>query len=760
MTGPIDFLLVGGGLAAATAAETLRLEGADGTIAILSAEPWLPYQRPPLSTQFLLGTQSEEQLPIFNESFYREQAIDLILGARATEVDADQRIVRTDRAVEIGYRKLLIATGATPVRLTIPGSTLAGLYYLRTLADARDIKRAAEHASRVVVVGGSFLAIELAASLSANGIHVTLVAMEEILLDKLESQSISDFFDRTYREHGVDIVLGDEVTGFSGETKVEAVRTRSGKTLPCEMALVAAGVAPEVEFLRGSGIEIDDGVVVDRYLQTNLPDIFAAGDVASFFDPVFNIRRRIEHWDNAIKQGRLAARNMLGQRMPYDEVSYFFCDVFDITFDFIGYPEIGDQKIARGSLNDRSFALFYLKEEVPRALFSLGRPAHETKAVEGLIRHRVNLQAIINKLSDPQFPLEQIPTQNILVLQGGGALGAFECGVVKALEDGGTYPDIVAGVSIGAFNAAVIAGNPKHPSAALESFWHDLAIVTPEIPDEASRRILSSWTSLVFGSPNFFHPKWFNPLWSLNQLPFNWTSFYDPSPVRDLLAKYTDFSRLKSSPIRLIVSAVNVETAQLEIFDSYVDDLTSDHILASGSLPPGFPWTTIGGKHYWDGGIVSNSPLEDVIERCGAAGKRIFIVDLFPGRKQLPANIVEVMFRRDEIVYSERIRNDVRTRNLLHDFRRLVEDILVDVPPEKRTQITQRPPYIQLMGDIAPTMITRIVREMAEDEPLSKDYDFSRLSIEQLKQSGYRATVNALASSKITSLSMSSMEIA
>lgn len=744
MTTKVDFLLVGGGLASATAAETLRLEGAAGTIAILSAEAYPPYQRPPLSTQFLLGTQTEDRLSIFDDSFYREHSIDVILGTRATHLDADNQVIRTDRAGEFQFRKLLIATGAAPIRLQIPGSTLPGIHYLRTLADALDIRHSADSAKHAVVVGGSFLAVELAASLSARGIRVTLVAMEEILLDKLESQSVSDFFNRYYSEHGVEIVVGDEVIGFLGEARIEGVRTRSGKIIACDLALVATGVAPEVAFLQGSGIEVDDGIVVDRYLQTNLPDIFAAGDVANFFDPVFNIRRRIEHWDNAIKQGRLAAKNMLGQRAPYDEVSYFFCDVFDITFDFFGYPEIADKKITRGSFEDRSFALFYLKEDVPRALFSLGRPAQETKAVEALIRYRVNLHAITSKLGDPQFRIEQIPTQNILVLQGGGALGAFECGVVKGLEERGIYPDIVAGVSIGAFNGAVIAGNPDRPGAALEAFWHDLEVVTPEIPDGSLRRILSSWTSLVLGSPKFFHPKWFTPFWGLNQLWLNWTSFYDPSPVRELLAKYVDFGRLGSSPIRLLVSAVNVETAQLEIFDSYVDDLTPDHILASGSLPPGFPWTTIDGKHYWDGGIVSNSPLEGVIERCGTAGKRVFIADLFPGKKQLPANIVEVMFRRDEIVYSERIRNDERTRNVLHDFRRLVEEVLVDVSPDKLTQIKQRPRYIQLMGDIAPTVITRIVREMAEDEPLSKDYDFSALSIEQHKQSGYSATLKAL----------------
>ncbi len=746
MTKQADFLLIGGGLACATAAETLRLEGADGSITILSAEDHLPYQRPPLSTQFLLGTLRDDQLPILPESFYREHSIDLILGTRASQLDAKNQLVQTDPAGEIRYRKLLIATGAKPVHLPIAGATLSGIYYLRTLADAQNIRRAAETAKRAVVIGGSFLGVELAAALSPKGIHVTIVAIESLLLDKLESPALSEFFRGYYRDHGVDIILGDEVTAFIGEPNVSGVTTRSGRTLQCDLVLVAIGVAPDVGFLQGAAVELADGIVVDRFLQTNQPHIFAAGDVANFFDPVFNIRRRIEHWDNAIKQGRLAAKNMLGQRVPYDEVSYFFCDVFDVSFDFFGLPEVADEQIARGSLSDRSFALFYLKNDVPRALFSLGRQAQETKAVEALIRYRVNLQGVKSRLSDPQFALEQIPNQNVLILQGGGALGAFECGVVKALEEKGIHLDIVAGVSMGAFNGAIIAANPRNAAAALDAFWHDLAIQTPEIPNESLRRILSGWTSLIFGSPKFFRPLWFTPMFGLGRDQFQWTSFYDTSPIKKLLTKYVDFSRLKSSPVRLLVNAVNVETAQLETFDSYVDDLTPDHILASGSLPPGFPWTTIGDSHYWDGGIVSNSPLEQVTERCGTAGKRVFIVDLFPGRTSLPTNVMEVMVRRDEIVYSERIRNDVRTRDVVREFHKLVGEILGDVPADKLVQIKQRPRYIQLMGDVAPATIMRIVR-LGEDDSLSKDYDFSSKSLEQHKRSGYTMTQQALGSS-------------
>src|SRR6185436_4319268 len=221
-------------------------------------------------------------------------------------------------------------------------------------------------------------------------------------------------------------------------------------------------------------------------------------------------------------------------------------------------------------------------------------------------------------------------------------------------------------------------------------------------------------------------------------------SYYDLSPVRRLLAKYFDFNALKSSPIRLLMSAVNVETAGLEVFDSYVDEITPDHIIASGSLPPAFPWTTIDGKHYWDGGIVSNSPLEQVIERCGTSGKRVFIVNLFPTKKPLPTNLIEVMGRRDEIVYTERIGRENGMTAFVNDFRKLVHEILSDVEPARREQLTQRPRYVQLMGDEGIFDVTRIVRPGTEGEPTSKDYDFSRASIEQHQRSGYEMAKQTL----------------
>jgi len=558
------------------------------------------------------------------------------------------------------------------------------------------------------------------------------------LMPHLDAPAISTFFRLHAEERGATVLLNDTAVAFRGKDKVRSLNTESGLSIPCDLVVISVGVAPATQFLEGSGIELDQGrIVVSDQLKTNQPNIFAAGDVVSFFDPVFSRRRHIEHWDNAIKQGRLAGKNMLGQRLRYDEISYFFCDVGDVSFSMLGDPDEADERIGRGSLDEASFAEFYLKDDIPRALFSMGRPVDETRDAETLIRYRVNATAIKDKLRDPAFSLDGIATQTVLILQGGGALGAFECGVVKALEEERIFPDIVAGVSIGALNGAIIAGNPRHATEALEAFWADLAVLTPDLPFIDASRAAVSTQILMFGVPKFFTPRWLPPFHGLMGSPSHWTSFYDTAPMKSLIAKYVDFSTLKSSRVRLLVSAVNVTTAELEIFDSYVDDLTPDHVLASGSLPPGFPWTVIDGKAYWDGGIVSNSPLDLVIDRCGPSGKRVYIVDLFSGTKPLPSTMMEVLARRDEIVYSERIRSDLRMRELVGGYRGLIEEILGFANQATLAKIKQRPRYIELMGDGAPMNITRFVRTGQEGEPSSRDYDFSDMSIKNNQIEGY-----------------------
>ena len=366
-----DFVLLGGGPAGVSAAETLRAEGATGGILLVSGEPYGPYGHTFLPKQFLLGALPKAKLMFHDAAYYRERAIDIMPGVLAVTVDAPSRLVRTDCAGDFHFDKLLIATGTKPVRLTIPGSTLAGVHYLQTVGDAEAIRLAAKIVKRAVVVGGGFLGLEVATSLASMGVHVTLVEENELLLPQLAAPQLSAFFSSYCMERGIELRTNDIAVAFEGANRVETVVARSGELWPCDLVVVAIGVTPDLGFLRDSGIRLGDGVLVDQYLETSAPGVFAAGDVANFFDIVFKERRRIEHWDNAVKQGRLAARNMLGRRLAYDEVSYFFCNILDLSFNFLGSPRDADGRISRGSLEDRSFALFYLKNDVVRASFSM-----------------------------------------------------------------------------------------------------------------------------------------------------------------------------------------------------------------------------------------------------------------------------------------------------------------------------------------------------------------------------------------------------
>ncbi len=736
-----DFVLLGGGLASATAAETLREQGEKGSILVVSRESLPPYNRPPLSKRYLLGKIAANDLHILSTERYRELAVDLLLETSAASIDPKSHVVATDRSGDIRYRKLLVATGGFANRLTVPGADLDGIFCLRTVSDADALKAAAARAKRAVVVGGSFLGMEVAATLAELGLSVTIIDQEQRLLAKLDAPEVSAFISDLYTRRNVDIRLSQTVASFAGENRVRGVATDRGSLIDCDLVVLAVGVTPAVGFLDGSGIACGDGILVNQQLQSSDPDIYAAGDVANVYDPVVGRHCRVEHWDSAIKQGRIAARNMLGQRRIYDEVSYFFFEVFDLSFEVLQRSADAEEKIARGDLADRSYALFYLRDDIPRGLITMGRPPKETRATEALIRYRVKLKANKAKLADPAFTLAAIPNQTVLVLQGGGAMGAFECGVSRALEEHGIVPDVVAGVSIGAFNGAIIAANPGCATAALESFWEELTVCSPEFGGGQIDAAVTSWQMITFGSPNFFRPRWTEPIWSAEQLPYRWTSLYDTSPMKALLERYVDFPKLKNGPIRLLVSAVNVETAELEVFDSYCDDLTAEHILASGSLPPSFPWTTINSRHYWDGGIISNSPLELVAERCGAAGKRVYIVDLYPAARPLPNNLMEVSARRDEIVYSERIRRDTSARDIARDYGRLVEELLQEIEPARAAVMRQRPRFIQLMGENAPLEIVRIIREAEEGDTLGRDFDFSQRAVRRSRELGYAAAL-------------------
>ncbi|MFX1674882.1 FAD-dependent oxidoreductase [Paraburkholderia sp. A2WS-5] len=743
-----DYVLVGGGIASVTAARSLRHEEPGASIAILCAEPVLPYRRPPLTKGFLTGKVGAARVTIHPADFYEKQNIALLLHTRAAALDCAAHRVQLEDGSAVGYGKLLIATGARPHMLSVPGAALAGVHCLHDIGDAVALRTDTAAARRALVIGAGFVGVEAAAALRELGLEVTLVERGEQVLPQLHSALLSAHFRTLCAEHGVEVLTGLTVERFTGHGTLTGAVLSDGRSLACELAVVATGVEPNCAWLAGSGIGLADGVLVDECLQTSDPDIYAAGDVANFHDPVLGARRRVEHWDNAVRQGRLAARNMRGARMPYRDVSIFYGDVFDAPYNFLGDPSDALEVVERGEFAQQPYSLLFMRHNVLRAMFSFGVPADETVAAEEMIRHRRNLASGSAALAQPGSRLGALPSQTVLILQGGGALGAFESGAIEALESHGVRPDIVSAVSIGAFNGAIVASHPGQAVAALNAFWRDLSIEGLSAPRTCAqlRQTELAWHLALFGVPNFMRPRWWMGAPGTGSFAPWWTSYYDTEPMLALLRRYVDFDALAASPTRLLLGAVDVASGERRIFDSYVDRLTPEHLLASGSLPPAMPWTTVEGRAYWDGGVVSNSPLDLVIERCGQVAGRVFVVDLFSGARPLPSNLFEVMLRRDEIVYADRVRNDLRFEENANDFRDLVERITGQLDAAAAARVRQSPEYIRLMGNHVPVQIHRIALDGTSMGGVSfaRDFDFSSESIASLQALGRAAALAVL----------------
>ncbi|MCI0484247.1 MAG: patatin-like phospholipase family protein [candidate division NC10 bacterium] len=330
--------------------------------------------------------------------------------------------------------------------------------------------------------------------------------------------------------------------------------------------------------------------------------------------------------------------------------------------------------------------------------------------------------------------------ETVLVLQGGGALGAFQCGVYMALEERGIIPDLIAGVSIGAVNAAIIAGSPRGRAApALEAFWSEIAVPDPPVSPEALRRLLAAWQIALFGVPKFFIPRWLAPSWqALRPFPWlTWTSLYDPTPLKKTIEKYVDFGRLASGETRLILTAVNVETGGQEVFDSAEQRIGVEHIVASGSFPPGLPWTVIDGKAYWDGGLVTNTPLQPVMERRAGVPLRIYVVNLFPKAQPLPRNLLGVVSRQKDILYADKTECDLRNCELRDETLALVQELMEHVDPKVAGQIRQSGRYRGLVEQTCRVEIIRFAHHGEAFESESKDYDFSRGTVRQHIRHGY-----------------------
>lgn len=402
---PETTLIVGASLAGGRAAETLRQEGFEGRIVLLGAEAERPYDRPPLSKGILRDEVAENDIYLRPVDYYAEQAIELRLGAPAIALRPAERTVEVSGGERITYDKLLIATGVAVRPLAVPGAHLSGIHYLRTLDDARAIKATAGRASRAVVVGAGFIGAEVAASLRGAGLPVTLLEVLPVPLQRALGNQVGEICGEIHRERGVDLRLTEGVSEFRGAERVEEVVTTSGATIPADLVVVGVGVRPNVDWLAGSGLAIENGVLVDEFSRTNLPNVYAAGDVANWWHPGLGERLRVEHYDNAQNQGVAAAKSMLGKGEPYAPVPYFWSDQYDLTLQYVGHARGDDECVFRGDVGTRSFVAFYLRDGAIRAALGINR-LREVNATKRLIRDRVPITA--EQLADEGADLRRV----------------------------------------------------------------------------------------------------------------------------------------------------------------------------------------------------------------------------------------------------------------------------------------------------------------------------------------------------------------
>jgi 3-phenylpropionate/trans-cinnamate dioxygenase ferredoxin reductase component len=373
----VEYLLIGGGLAAGNCARWLRKSGADGSILLVGREPDLPYDRPPLSKGYLQGKESRADALFQTAEWYQQQQIEVLTRTSAMKLDLQQRTVKLSNKEEVAFGQALLATGANVRRLHVPGSELEGIHYLRTFGNSDAIRLDAA-GRRVVMIGGSYIAAEVAASLTALGSDCTMVMLEPVALSRTFGPEAAQFFHDLLIEHGVEIYGEDELDRFEGaDGRVTTVVTKSGRRLPADAVVIGAGVTPDVMLARSAGLALGDtgGVRVDAHLQSAVPGVYAAGDVAEYESVIHAGRRiRVEHWDVAFNHGKTVALNMLGKQVSHDAVPYFFSDLSDwAAIEYVGPAYEWDREVVRGSTDEGAFTVFYLHDGYVAAALTVGR---------------------------------------------------------------------------------------------------------------------------------------------------------------------------------------------------------------------------------------------------------------------------------------------------------------------------------------------------------------------------------------------------
>ncbi len=402
------FVIVGAGLAGAKAAQELRERGFDGRVVLIGSEPERPYERPPLSKDYLRGESEREKAYVHPAGFYEEHEIELLGGRAVAAIDPGASRVLLEDNHELAYDRLLLTTGAEPRRLPLPGAELDGIHYLRTFADC-DALRARLDAGegRVAVVGAGWIGSEFAASARQRGLEVTLIDPLALPNERIFGPEVGSFYRDVHIQHGVEMRLGCGVEGFEGDSAVARLRLSDGAQVECDFAVVGVGVAPRSELARDAGLVVDNGVVVDEHLASSVPNIYAAGDVANAWHPFHERRIRVEHWANALNQGPAAARSMLGEDVSYERIPYFFSDQYDVGMEYSGYAQSWDQVVFRGDPGaGEGFIAFWLCDE--RVCAGMNVNVWDVNPqVQELIRSRRPVDP--RALADPGTPLDSLP---------------------------------------------------------------------------------------------------------------------------------------------------------------------------------------------------------------------------------------------------------------------------------------------------------------------------------------------------------------
>jgi 3-phenylpropionate/trans-cinnamate dioxygenase ferredoxin reductase subunit len=404
----VDFLLVGGGMAGASCASELRKRGADGSILLVGREPEPPYERPPLSKEYLRGDAERSEAYVNAPSWYEENDVELQIGKNVMSIDAAARTAKIQGGEEVAFGQALLATGSMVNILRLEGAENEGIHYLRAYGNADAIREDAKQASRVVLVGGSYIAAEVAASLAATGTDCTMVAVEEVALSRTFGDDAGRFFQEGLEEHGVTFVGCESVSAFEGDGRVSSVLTESGRGFECDLVVVGAGVRPDMMLAQRAGLDCDNGIICDSKLQSSVPGIYAAGDTCSYDSVVHGRRIRVEHWDVAMQQGVHAAKNMLGADEDYDVVPYFFSDLADwASLEYVGPAADWDREIWRGSREKGEFSVWYLKDSKVAGCLSVGRPEDLAEA-RRMLADGVDVAGAVDRLADADADLSSL----------------------------------------------------------------------------------------------------------------------------------------------------------------------------------------------------------------------------------------------------------------------------------------------------------------------------------------------------------------